>query len=90
MKRLISSFPSPTWGGTRNYYFLKALAAHHTVSFLCLADHPTEFVQTMVRLLSNPEMRTTLGNTDRALVEKKYSWEYSSAKLIRILRTDIS
>ena len=36
---LMPSFPSPTWGaGTRNYYFLKTLAAHHTVSLLCLIE----------------------------------------------------
>ncbi len=36
---LMPSFPSPTWGaGTRNYYFLRALAAQHTVSLLCLID----------------------------------------------------
>lgn len=31
--------PRPTWGaGTRNFYFLKALARHHTVSLLSLVD----------------------------------------------------
>ena len=36
---LTPSFPTPTWGaGTRNYYLLKALATHHTVSLLCLVD----------------------------------------------------
>src|SRR5947209_11864234 len=43
---LMPSFPSPTWGaGTRNYYFLKALAAHHTVSLLCLTERlDAEFI----------------------------------------------
>jgi sugar transferase (PEP-CTERM/EpsH1 system associated) len=32
-------FPYPLWGvGTRNYHLLKALAQHHTVSLLSLAD----------------------------------------------------
>ena len=36
---LTPNFPSPTWGaGTRNYYFLKALATRHTVSLLSLID----------------------------------------------------
>src|SRR4029077_12571639 len=36
---LTPSLPSPTWGaGTRNYYFLKALAKRHTVSLLSLID----------------------------------------------------
>jgi sugar transferase (PEP-CTERM/EpsH1 system associated) len=40
---LTPKFPSPTWGaGTRNYYFLKALAKHHTVSLLTLIDKEEE------------------------------------------------
>lgn len=41
MKMLVltPSLPSPTWGaGTRNFYFLKALAEHHTVTLLSLVD----------------------------------------------------
>lgn len=40
---LTPSLPSPTWGaGTRNYYFLKALAARHRVSLLSLVEQREE------------------------------------------------
>lgn len=36
---LTSSLPTPSWGaGTRNYYFLKALATRYTVSLLSLVE----------------------------------------------------
>lgn len=54
---------------------------------LLIADQPAEFAQAVVRLLSNPEMRTTLGNAGRALVEEKYSWEYSGERLLQVLET---
>jgi sugar transferase (PEP-CTERM/EpsH1 system associated) len=50
---LMPSFPSPTWGaGTRNYYFLKALATRHTVSVLCLI-HRQEMDLNNLSLLEN-------------------------------------
>jgi polysaccharide biosynthesis protein PslH len=43
---LTPSFPSPTWGaGTRNYYFLKALAKYHRVSLLSLIEKKEDLEQ---------------------------------------------
>jgi sugar transferase (PEP-CTERM/EpsH1 system associated) len=57
---------------------------------LLIADRPVEFAQAVVKLLTNPEMRTTLGNAGRALVEEKYSWEHCGTQLLRFLETHIS
>ena len=52
---------------------------------LLKADHPEEFVQTVVELLDNPSRRIALGNAGRALVEAGYSWEQAGAQLLRVL-----
>ena len=57
---------------------------------LFIADLPAEFAQAVVNLLTNQEMRTTLGNAGRALVEEKYSWEHCGTQLLRVLETHIS
>jgi sugar transferase (PEP-CTERM/EpsH1 system associated) len=56
---------------------------------LLVADHPDEFAQAVVTLLNNPEMRTTLGNAGRSLVEAEYSWERCGAQLVQALETHI-
>lgn len=54
---------------------------------LLITDPSEEFARAVVTLLNNPELRTTLGNAGRALIEAEYSWEYSGSRLLQVLET---
>lgn len=54
---------------------------------LLITDPSEEFARAVVTLLNNPELRTTLGNAGRALIEADYSWEYSGSRLLQVLET---
>lgn len=54
---------------------------------LIIADHPQEFAQTVIKLLKKPELRATLGNAGRMLVEAEYSWEYCGSRLLQKIET---
>ncbi len=52
---------------------------------LLVADTPAAFVQAVVTLLHNPQMRNALGYAGRALVEAEYSWDRCGEQLVHIL-----
>jgi glycosyltransferase involved in cell wall biosynthesis len=52
---------------------------------LIVEDQPEEFVQAVVTLLKNSEMRKVLGTAGRALVEAKYSWDSCGERLLQAL-----
>lgn len=54
---------------------------------LLITDPSEEFARAVITLLNNPELRTTLGNAGRALIETEYSWEYSGSRLLQVLET---
>lgn len=52
---------------------------------LLVEDDPEAFAQGVVMLLQNPEMRNSLGNAGRSLVETEYSWQQVGTRLLHIL-----
>lgn len=52
---------------------------------LVVADQPAAFAQAVITFLRDSEMRTTFGAAGRVLVEAKYSWEWSSTRLLQAL-----
>ncbi|MEO8973078.1 MAG: glycosyltransferase [Ktedonobacteraceae bacterium] len=99
MASTVAIAPIQVGSGTR-LKILEALAAQKAIvsttigceglavvpgKHLAVADTPEAFVQAVVTLLRNPDMRTAFGYTGRALVEAEYSWEWCGAQLLRIL-----
>ena len=56
---------------------------------LIVADEPEAFAREVIALLNNPERRSLLGSTGRALVESEYSWERCGASLLEILKNHL-
>ncbi len=52
---------------------------------LCIANQPEQFAQSVIDLLQSKEMRTSLGQAGRTLVETAYSWEQCGNAAIRAL-----
>lgn len=50
---------------------------------LLVADQPQAFAEAVITLLQHPELRKTLGDTGRALVEATYSWDRCGADLLQ-------
>jgi glycosyltransferase involved in cell wall biosynthesis len=48
---------------------------------IMLADKPEEFAIQVGRLLEDEALRRTMGAAARALIERRYSWEWSVARL---------
>ena len=48
---------------------------------LLLADNPTDFASSAIRLLDEPELAVSLGNAGRKLVEDRYSWRAAANEL---------
>jgi glycosyltransferase involved in cell wall biosynthesis len=49
---------------------------------IMLADKPEEFAIQVGRLLEDEALRRTMGAAARALIERRYSWEWSVARLV--------
>ncbi len=64
---------------------VEGLAAAHGRELL-LADDPERFAGEVRRLLDDPALGAALGQTARALVERRYSWRASANALERLLR----
>ena len=58
----------------------EGLRARHGENIL-VADSPQDFVDAIMRLFSDEQLRRTLGNAGRALVEAHYSWQTVGARL---------
>ena len=56
---------------------------------LLVADQPEEFAQSVITLLQNPALRSSLGAAGRALVEAEYSWHECGMRLAHILEERI-
>jgi glycosyltransferase involved in cell wall biosynthesis len=52
---------------------------------IIIADNPNEFVERVIQLLNDEELRGRIGKNARKLVEKKYSWEIMSEKFHKVL-----
>ena len=50
------------------------LEAEHGVHML-IADQVEDFANAVLRLLSDDDLRTTLAQNARSLIEKKYAWD---------------
>ena len=54
---------------------------------ILIADTPKEFARQVIRLLKDEELRATLVANARRLVEHKYSWFKSTAKLDKVYKS---
>lgn len=52
---------------------------------LLVADQPQAFAQAVITLLQRPQLRKTLGDAGRELVEATYSWDHCGADLLQAL-----
>jgi glycosyltransferase involved in cell wall biosynthesis len=53
---------------------------------LLVADSPEQFADKTVKLLCDPNRRSTLGRNARELVERRYSWRMIGGQLLEAYR----
>ena len=54
---------------------------------LLVADQPAAFAEAVITLLQRAELRKTLGEAGRALVETTYGWDRCGADLLQAVET---
>jgi glycosyltransferase involved in cell wall biosynthesis len=57
---------------------------------LLIADGPEQFAQAVVRVLSDPELASTLGRNARQLACEKYSWETVGTRALELYETHVA
>lgn len=98
-KAAVAIAPLQIGGGTR-LKILEALSMRRAVvstslgceglaveasKHLLVADQPQAFAQAVITLLQRPQLRKTLGDAGRELVEATYSWGHCGADLLQAL-----
>jgi glycosyltransferase involved in cell wall biosynthesis len=77
---------TPVVSTTRGFYGIGALNNKE----ILISDSPREFVQHVIRLLSDSNLRLKLAKNARRLVEKRYNWQVIADDLDKIYRDTIS
>lgn len=62
---------------------VEGIDAEHNKELL-IADDPDSFAEMIIRLLNAPENRKRLSKNSHYLIEQKYSWKKSQAKLLEL------
>ncbi len=64
----------------------KALGAIPGIEIL-IADNPEEFEKHIINLLNEPSLAKSISENGKSFVEKSFSWEHSTLKLINLIDT---